>query len=110
MQENGSGRYEDLARKHAEKIETSDRARRPHGDRREGAEIARATNGEGGGSCVGVLLHGRGWSTREHHGWDARGGVSRWREGRAHESVLRRRGQGAREEARRPRFGAEGGA
>lgn len=110
MQESGCGKYEDLARKYAEKIETSDEARRLHGGRWEGAEIARATNGENGGSCVGGLLCGRRWSTREHHAWDARGGASRRREGRAHETLLRRRGQGAREEARRSRFGAESGA
>ena len=110
MQENGSGKYEDLARKYAEKFETLDRARRPHGERRKGTEIARATNGEVGGSCVGGLLHGRRWTTCEHHTWDARGGASWRREGRARENLSRRCGQGAREEARRSRFEAEGGA
>ena len=110
MQENGSGRYEDLARKYAEKFETLDRAQRPHGDSRKGTEIARATDGEVGKSCVGGLLRGRRWSTREHHARDARGGASRRREERAHENLLRRRGEGAREEACRSRFEAEGGA
>ena len=109
MQENGCGKYEDLARKHAEETEVLDRARRPHGDRWRGTEIARATDGKDGGSCVGGLLRGRGRITYESHARYIRGGAPRRREGQAHESPLRRCWQGARGESRPSLCEAEGG-
>lgn len=59
MKKNGSSKHDDLGRKYAEKFELLlDQVRRPNGDRWKGTEIARATNGEVGGSYVSGLLRG----------------------------------------------------
>lgn len=60
MQENGTGKHDDLARKYAHNFEILlEHFRRPNGDRWKGTEIAEATKGKVGTSYVSSLLRGR---------------------------------------------------